>query len=141
MWETIFDASEPAWLAVTSCHGEASVPNKFHDHPDHVLVRKKSQQLAGEATVPDSVISSCQIDKQGTSLLFCLKRIFNVLPKQNDLIYGRLSVSKSNLFVWEQGVDYWFDAIADQSFENFFEGYRAERWDGSSLGLLQILRA
>ena len=50
-----------------------------------MLVRQKSQQLAGEATVPDSVISSCQIDKHGTGLLFCLKRILNGLPKQNDL--------------------------------------------------------
>ena len=39
---------KPAWHAVTS-QGEAFVPNKFHDYPDHVLVRQKSQQLAGEA--------------------------------------------------------------------------------------------
>ena len=54
MWDAIFLTSEPAWLAVTSGQGEASVPNKFRDHPGHVLVRQKSQQLAGEATVPDS---------------------------------------------------------------------------------------
>ena len=78
-------------------------PNKFH-----VLVRQKSQQLAGEVTLPDRVISNCQIDKHGPSL-FCLKRILNVLCKQNDLIYGRLSVSKSSLFFWKQGVDYWLD--------------------------------
>ena len=59
MWETIYQASEPAWLAVTSGQGGAFVPNKFHNHPDHVLVRQKFQQFAGEATVPDSVISSC----------------------------------------------------------------------------------
>ena len=110
--------SEPAWLAVTSGQGEASVPNKFHDHSDYVLVRKKSQHLVGEATVPDSVISSCQIDKDAISLLFCLKRILNVLREQNDLNYGRLSVSKFSLFLWEQGVNYWFDAIVDQSFED-----------------------
>ena len=63
------------------CKGEASVPNKFHDHLDHVLVRQKSQQLAGEATVPDSVTSCCQIDKYGTGLLSCLKRILSILFK------------------------------------------------------------
>ena len=70
---------EPAWLTVTSGQGEVSVPNKFHDHSDYVLVRQKSQQLAGETTVLGSVISSCQIDKHDTGLLFCLKRILIVL--------------------------------------------------------------
>ena len=103
-----------------------------------MLVRKKFQQLAGEATAPDSVITSCQIEKHGTSLLFCLKRILNVLRKQNDLIYGRLSVSKFSLLLWEQGVDYRFDAIVDQFFEDLVgrRGRRAMRWDGSSVGLL-----
>ena len=100
-------------LDATSGQGEASVPSKFHDHLDHVVVRQKSQQLAGVATVPDSVISSCQIDKHGTGLLFCLKRILNVLRKQNDLVHRRLSLSKSSLFLWRQGVDYWFDTIVD----------------------------
>ena len=58
-----------------------SVPNKFYDHLDHVLIRQKSQQLAGEATVPDGIISSCQTNKHGTNLLFCIKRILNVLRK------------------------------------------------------------
>ena len=74
-----FSASEPAWLAGTSGWGKASVPNKFYDHSCHVLVRQKSQLLAGEATLLDSVISSCQLDKYGTGLLFCLKRILNAL--------------------------------------------------------------
>ena len=74
------------------------------------------------------VASSCQIDKHGTNLLFCLKRILNVLRKQNDLIYGRLFVSKSSLFLWEQEIDYWFDAIVDQSFEDLVGD--AEQRDG-----------
>ena len=82
--------SEPAWLAATSGQGKASVPNKFHDHPGHMLVRQKSQQRAGEATVTDSVKSSCQIDKHGAGLLFCLKRILDVLRKLNDLVHSRL---------------------------------------------------
>ena len=68
--------------------------------------------------MPHCVISACEIEKHGTGLLFCLKRILNVLRKQNDLIYGRLSVPKFSLFFWEQGVDYWFKATADQSFED-----------------------
>ena len=93
-----------------------------------MLVRQKSQQLAGEATVPDSVMSSCQIDKYGTSLLFCLIRILNVLRKQNDLINGRLSELKSSLFFWKQGVDYWFDTIVDQSFEDLVRDAEQRDW-------------
>ena len=51
----------------------------FPDHSDHELARQKSQQLASEAMVPDSVISSCQIHKHDIGLLFCLKRNLNVL--------------------------------------------------------------
>ena len=68
--------------------------------------------------MPESIISSCQIDKQHTCLVFCLKRTLNVLREQNDLIYGKLCVSKSSLFLWEQGVDYWFEAVVDQLFED-----------------------
>ena len=84
-------ALEPALFVATSGQGKGSVPNQYHDHRDHVLVQHKSQQPTGETTVPDSVISSCQIDKHGTSL-FGLKRILNVLHEQNDLIYGRLHI-------------------------------------------------
>ena len=90
--------------------------------------------------MPDSVINRSQINKHGTSLLFCLKRILNVLRKQNDLIYGRLSVSKSSLFLWKQGIDYWFDTIVDQLFKDLVRDAE-QRWDGSSVGSLQVLRA
>ena len=44
---------------------------------------QKSQQLAGEATLPDSVISHSQVDKHGTcTSLFSLKRILVILCKQ-----------------------------------------------------------
>ena len=39
------------------------------------------------------------------------------------------SVSKSSLFLWEEGVDYWFDAIVDQSFEDLVGD--AEQRDGT----------
>ena len=94
-----------------------------------MFVRQKSQQLAGEAMILESVIGSCQIDKHGPSLLFCLERILNVLHKQNDLIYRRLSVSKSSLFLWKQGIYDWFDAIVDQSFEDLVRD--AEQRDGT----------
>ena len=92
-------------------------------------VRQKFQQLADEATVPDSIISSCQIDKHGTSLLLCLKRFLTVFQKQNDLVHGRLSVSRSNIFLWKHKVDYWFETIADQSFEDLIR--EAEQRDGT----------
>ena len=61
LWDTVFQMSQPASLAVTGSKGETSIPDKFHDHTNHVLIREKSQQLAGKATMPDSVICSCQI--------------------------------------------------------------------------------
>ena len=75
-------------LAVASCKGEASVADKLHNHTNHVLVRQKPQQLAGEATVPDSVIGSCQVDKDGTGLLFRFECILNALREQSDVIHG-----------------------------------------------------
>ena len=102
-----------------------------------MLVWQKFQQLAGEATMPDSVISSCHSDKHGTSLFFCLKRILNVLQKQNDLIYSR--VSKSSLFLWKQEVDYWFNTIAVQKFEDLLRD--TEQRDGTvALWLLYRFR-
>ena len=68
--------------------------------------------------MPDSVISSSQITNKAPAFFFALKKILNVLRKQNDLIYGKLSVLKYSLFLWEQGVVYWFDTIVDQSFED-----------------------
>ena len=44
--------SQPASLVVIGSKGETSIPDKLHDHAHHVLIRKKSQQLAGEATAP-----------------------------------------------------------------------------------------
>ena len=58
---------------------QAARPDKLHNHSDHVLIRAKPQQLAGKTTTPDSVISSCQINKYGTGLLFSLKKILDVL--------------------------------------------------------------
>ena len=71
--------SQPASLAFTGSKGETAIPDKFHDHTNHVLIQEKSKQLAGEAMMPDSVIGSCQIYKHSTGLLFCLERILDVL--------------------------------------------------------------
>ena len=83
-----------------------------------MLVRQKLQQLAGEATVPDSVIGSCQVDKDGTGLFFCFKCILNALREQSDLIHGGSSTSKNHLFPWEQRVNKRFDAGVDKLLEN-----------------------
>ena len=63
---------------VTGNKGKTSVSDKLHVSSDHVFIRQKPQQLAGKATVPDSVISSCQIDI-AIALLVGLERILNVL--------------------------------------------------------------
>ena len=64
---------QSALLAVTGSKGETSVFDKLHNHFDHVLIRQKPQQLASKTTVPDSVISSCQIDKYSISLFLTSK--------------------------------------------------------------------
>ena len=79
--------SKPALLAVTTNERETSIVEKFRDHLDHMLVCWKPKQLASETTMPDSIVSSYQIDKHGISLLG-LKRILDVLSKQNSLIHG-----------------------------------------------------
>ena len=84
--DVISQTSKPASLAITGGEGEASILDKFQDHPNHVLIRQKSQQLAGEAMVPDSVTSFCQVDKHGTGLL-SFKRVLDILCKQNDLVH------------------------------------------------------
>ena len=92
--------------------------SSLHIHTNHVLVRQKPQQLAGEATVPDSVIGSCQVDKDGTGLLFRFECILNALREQSDLIHGGSSASKTRLFPWEQRINKRFDAGVDKSLEN-----------------------
>ena len=53
-----------------------------------MFVGEKSQQFAGEAAVPDSVIGCCLVDKHGTNLLLSLKRVLIVLREQNALVRG-----------------------------------------------------
>ena len=114
----IFQAPQPASLAVTGGEGETSIPDKLHDHTNHMLVREKPQQLTGEAAVPDSVVCSCQIYKHGTGLLFSLETILDVLRQQDGLTHGRPTASKSSLLTREQGVDNRFDTGKDQPFED-----------------------
>ena len=83
-----------------------------------MLVRQEPQQLAGEAMVPDSVIGSCQVDKDSTGLLFRFECILNALREQSDLIHCGSSASKTRLFPWEQRVNKRFGAGVDKSLEN-----------------------
>ena len=85
--DAVSQTSKPASLAITGGEGEASVLDKLQDHPDHVLIRQKSQQLAGKASVPDNAISRCQVDKHGTSLFLCLIRVLDILCEQNGLVH------------------------------------------------------
>ena len=73
--------------AVTNGEGEASISDKLQDHLGHVLIQK-SQQLAGEATVPDSIISRCQVDKHGTGIFLSLKRALSILHELNNLVHS-----------------------------------------------------
>ena len=68
--------------------------------------------------MPDSVIGSCQVDEDGTGLLFRFECILNALCEQSDLIHGGSSASKTRLFPWEQRVNKRFDAGVDKSLEN-----------------------
>ena len=105
-----------------------------------MLVRQKPQQLAGEATVPHSVICSCQVDKDGTGLLFRLKCILNALREQSDLIHTGPSASKTLLFPWEQRVNKRFDAGVDKSFENLVGNTEQGDWTIAPWVLNRFLR-
>ena len=107
-----------ARFAVTCSKDKTSVSDKLRDYSDLVLIWQKPQQLAGKATVPDSAISSCQIEKYGTDLLLSFERIFDVLGQQNDFIYGWLPGLKPSLRVGEQWINNWVDAGIDKPFEN-----------------------
>ena len=71
--------------------------------------------------MPDSVIGSCQVDKNDTGLLFRFECILNALREQSNLIHGGPSTSKTRLFPWEQRVNKRFDAGIDKSLENLVE--------------------
>ena len=47
--DTVSETSKPVLLAVTHGEDEASISDKLQDYSDHVLIREKSQLLAGEA--------------------------------------------------------------------------------------------
>ena len=75
-------------LAVTSGEPKASILDELQNYPDYVLIREKSQQLAGEKAVLNSVISRCQVDKHDTGFLVSLKRVLDILREPNDLVHG-----------------------------------------------------
>jgi len=79
---------KPASFAICGGEGEAAIANHLHDQADHVSIRQQSQQLAGEDTVPYSVIGCYEVDKHSSSLLFSQKAILNILCQQGDLVYG-----------------------------------------------------
>ena len=80
-------AVDPALLAIIGSKGETSVFNKLNDHTDYVLIQQKSQQLAGNVTVPDRVACNCENNKKsiGLKALLSLEECF---VSKNDLIYG-----------------------------------------------------
>jgi len=61
LWDAVPEASQPAPFAVSGGKGKAAIFNHLHDHADHVSIRQQSQQLAGEAAVPYSVVGCCEV--------------------------------------------------------------------------------
>ena len=55
--DAVSQTSKPAYLAIIGGESEASISSKLQDHPNHVLFRQKSSQLAGKASVSVGVIS------------------------------------------------------------------------------------
>ena len=86
--DAVSQMSKSVSLAITGGEGEASILDKLQNYPSHVLILQKSQQLAGEAMSQAGVISRCQVDKHCTGLLFCFKRILDILHKQNALVHA-----------------------------------------------------
>ena len=86
---------------------------------DHVSVMQQSQELAGEAAGPYSVVGCCEVDKYCSGPHFTRKAILDVLCQQGDLVYGRPPAWKAHLLSREQWVDDWFDTSVDESIEDF----------------------
>ena len=70
----IFQTAKFALLAVIGSKSKTLVSIELYDHSNHVFIQMKSQQLTGKATVPDSILCHCLIDKK--SLMFSVYRIF-----------------------------------------------------------------
>ena len=83
------------------------IADHLHDHADHVSIRQQSQQLAGEATMPYSVVGCCEIDEHSSGL--SRKAILDVPWLQGDLVCRRSLVSKARLYPGrrENYVPYW----------------------------------
>jgi len=110
----------------------------LHYHTDHVSIRQQSQELAGEASVPYSVVGCCEVDKHSSGLLFRREAILCVLRQQGDMIYGRFPVSKARLLMWEHWVDDWVDTSVDKSLEDF-KGNTQQRYGTIALWVPQWL--
>jgi len=82
----------PGPLAISVGMGETAITNHFHGHVDHVCIRKQLQQLAGGATMPNSVVGF-EIDKHSFGVFLSQIAVLDVLCQQGDLVYGRPAVS------------------------------------------------
>ena len=122
--DTVSQTSKPALPVVAGGESEASISDKLKDHPDHVLIWEKSQQLAVEAAVSDNVISRCQIGKHGTGLFLSLESVLNILREQNGLIQGKSPVSKSSMLPKELWINIWFHTDVDTPLENLVGAQR-----------------
>jgi len=119
-----------------------SFDSKFKDSPWRSRtsgnLRQQSQQLAGEAAVPYSVVGCCEVDKHSSGLIFSRKTILDVLRQQGDLVYGRPPVSKARLLLREQWVYDWVDTSVDESLEDF-NGNTQQRYGTTALWVPQWL--
>ena len=75
-----------ALCTIISGEGDTAVTDKLHYKGNNVPVRQYAQKLAGEATVPHSVIGSCKVYKYSTSVLFCREAILNSLSQESNLV-------------------------------------------------------
>ena len=82
-------------------------------------VWEQAKQLAGEATMPNGIVSGCEVKKHSTGLIFSLKIILDVLGQQSDLIHSRFPASKTSLLLRQVWIYYWFKAGMDKTLENF----------------------
>ena len=88
--------------------------------------------------MPYRVVYCCDIDKHSSSLLLSRKSILNVLCHQGDLMYGRTSMSKACLLLWEQWVNDWFDTSVGEFLEDF-KGDAQQRYGMVALWVPQWL--
>ena len=98
--------------------------DKFYDHLYQTSVRNKPQKLAGQATMPHSVIGCSEVTK--TAPAFFLRR--NSPRFCGSSGRPKLQSILACLFLWYQRVGDRLDAVVDEPFKDLVRDAKQKDW-------------